>query len=271
MIIHEQEVSSSTIVPAMTLDEARQITNQIKATTEELWSLLLRAYEGKAWQVLGYRDWAGYVEGEFSISRRHSYRLIDQGIVIRELAAASGQSVTRVSHVSHRDVEAVKPDLPAVTNEIRERVESGEEPKAVVQSVVEKHRERRHEEEWTKSEPATASGQSVTRVSHITDEQYASEQAALLQELEDADREIQQLHRTLESLQRDDSAQEIQRLNQKIFSLEGRIQGLLTESATAKEQARHGRRALQLLMQVKELLGVRRDDEIVPTIQGLLL
>ncbi|MDH2424857.1 hypothetical protein [Sphaerisporangium sp. TRM90804] len=66
-------------------DEARLLTEQIKAATEQLYSLLLRAHEGQAWSALGYDSWRDYAMTEFGMSQSRAYQLLDHGRVVRAL------------------------------------------------------------------------------------------------------------------------------------------------------------------------------------------
>lgn len=242
----------------MTLDEARAITDRIKATTEELWSLLLRAYEGKAWKALGYRDWAAYVAGEFSMSRRHSYRLIDQGVVIRELAAASGQSVTHGSQISERAAREIKPHLHLVKEEIRERVEAGEEPEAAVQAVVKEHRERRREERQTKEDAAPEAPPEIEPDEAGFD--MVKEYEALAEELE-------RINGVLRSMEATDHGREITRLHEVIAGQSTRIATLTTQyNEAAKQATRQGK----LLREIRAILGVERDRDILPQLRELV-
>ncbi len=70
-------------------DEARSLTDKIKARSEELWHLLLEAYEGGAHTALGYSSWGAYFEAEYGGSKSRAYQLIDAGRVAR---AIEGQS-----------------------------------------------------------------------------------------------------------------------------------------------------------------------------------
>lgn len=99
--------------------EARQLTDDIKETAEQLWKLLLRAYEGKAWKVLGYVSWEAYVKTEFDMGRSHSYRILDQGKVILALQEAASvnlgtREVSPLGDISERDARDIKPVLPQV-------------------------------------------------------------------------------------------------------------------------------------------------------------
>lgn len=73
------------IAAHLSADEARSLTEQIKAATEQLYSLLLRAHEGQAWAALGYDSWRDYAMTEFGMSQSQAYRLLDHGRVIREI------------------------------------------------------------------------------------------------------------------------------------------------------------------------------------------
>jgi hypothetical protein len=127
-------------------DEARRLTDQIKQTAERLWALLLEAHERRAWAALGYERWEDYVRSEFDMSRQQSYRLLDQGRVIREIGAVSPMGDIAVSEREARDL---KPVLPQVVQEVRERVaDLGPQPEPdrvqqTVRHVVQETREAR--------------------------------------------------------------------------------------------------------------------------------
>ncbi len=53
----------------MNLQEAKELTERIKQTSDKLWELIAEAHKGKAWELLGYTSWRSYVETEFAISR----------------------------------------------------------------------------------------------------------------------------------------------------------------------------------------------------------
>lgn len=122
------------VVADLTPDEARDLTDRIKATAEALWSLLAEAHDRQAWKALGYSSFSAYVEAEFDMSRRHAYRLLDQALVIRELEHAAG--VTHGSQISEREARDIKPNLDVVQQEIRDRIDSGEEPVTAIRSTV---------------------------------------------------------------------------------------------------------------------------------------
>lgn len=243
----------------MTLDEARAITDRIKATTEELWSLLLTAYEGKAWRALGYSDWAAYVAGEFSMSRRRSYQLIDQGVVIRELAAASGQGVNHGTQITERAARDIKPHLALVTEEIRERVGAGEAPEAAVQATVERHRQEQREERRAK-DPAS---EPPPEVEPSPDEGGFDREKEIIALIEESAR----LADELASHRATDAGREIERLHRLNMGLSSRLGTMTTQYNEAATQAR---RQGKVLREIRGILGVESDRDIVPQLRELV-
>jgi len=101
-------------VPALTEVEAREITNDIRRTRGVLWTQIAKAFQGRAWIVLGYPSWDDYCDTEFPDGHVRLPReersmivasLADAGMSTRAIAAATG--------VSHMTVDR---DLSAVTN-----------------------------------------------------------------------------------------------------------------------------------------------------------
>lgn len=81
------DVSEVTIIDRA---EARILTDRIKDRAEELWHLLLEAYERDAHGALGYKSWGEYFRAEFGGSKSRAYELIDAGRVVRAIEAHSG-------------------------------------------------------------------------------------------------------------------------------------------------------------------------------------
>lgn len=109
------------IVGACSAGEARDLTERIKQHAETLWALLLEAHDRQAWKALGYSRWEDYVRTEFDMARSYSYQVLDQGRVIRELRAVSANADITVTEKEARDI---KPHLEAVTDDIRQRVDT---------------------------------------------------------------------------------------------------------------------------------------------------
>jgi orotate phosphoribosyltransferase-like protein len=88
-------------VVALDAARARRLTEQIKAGVAAVWELVTQAYEGRAWQVLGYGSWDDYCAREFAGARirlpledRQDVvaSLRDAGLSHRAIAAAVGIS-----------------------------------------------------------------------------------------------------------------------------------------------------------------------------------
>lgn len=162
----------------LTKAEASALTERIRGHIDAAWDDITKAYEGKAWKALGYSSWGDYVKAEFDISRQHSYKLIDQGRVIQELEKAAGEDVAHVRQISARDTAAVKDDLPAVTAEIRERVEQGEDAAtAVSETVAAARAEKERQREERKAQQAEFDRQREEHVAALPDAIKHREQA----------------------------------------------------------------------------------------------
>jgi hypothetical protein len=136
-------MTSTAPAKAMNKAEATAITERIRKHIDAAWDNITRAYEGRAWKALGYNTWEAYVRAEFDMTRQRSYQLMDQGRVIHAVAEATGENVKRVGQISARDAAAVKDDLPAVTEEIKAKIEAGEDlAKAVTETVAAKRAEK---------------------------------------------------------------------------------------------------------------------------------
>ncbi|MER9459698.1 hypothetical protein NKI80_07310 [Mesorhizobium sp. M0387] len=119
----------------LTVNEAVAITKRIHAAVDRVWSLLLEAHDRKAWKALKYPSWEAYIKAEFQIGRAHAYRLLDQGRVISAIEEATG-NLSPMGDISERDARDIKRDLPAVTEEIKARVEQGEPPRKAATDVI---------------------------------------------------------------------------------------------------------------------------------------
>jgi transposase-like protein len=95
----------------LSADEARALTDRIKADAETLWGLITEAYLGRAWIALGYKTWDVYCIKEFGSTRLRLPReertemvasLRQSGLSIRAIASATGAAVGTI----HREVEA---------------------------------------------------------------------------------------------------------------------------------------------------------------------
>ena len=125
----------------LTYDEATNLTSTIRNAANMLWFLIVKAYEGKAWKVLGYTSWGEYVTEEFDMSRSRSYQIIDQAKVIKAIeAAAPGGTKIKLSEAAARDLKHV---LDNVIPEIKEKTQglNAEEAEGVVEEILKEQRE----------------------------------------------------------------------------------------------------------------------------------
>ena len=118
----------------LTKPEAKLLTTWIKHDLEAAWEKIAYAHAHQVHKVLGYSAWKKYVEKEFGVSERHSYRLLDQGKVLTAIAEATSTD-PRVS-ITERQARRIKPHLEEVVTEIKERISGGEEPEKVVGDTV---------------------------------------------------------------------------------------------------------------------------------------
>ncbi len=78
-----ENMTSNGISTGLTLAQARDLTDEVKADAAALWTKLLTLYEGEAHKALGYSSWAEYYEEEFGESKSQGYRLIEAARVDR--------------------------------------------------------------------------------------------------------------------------------------------------------------------------------------------
>lgn len=133
--------------PPLNVDEAREITETIRSTTNVLYILIKRAHAGKAWEALGYSSFKEYVKEEFDMSRSYAYKLLNQATVIEAIQSVTpeGTEVYVTEHAS-RSLKNALPDLVA---EIEERTDGldPESATAIVQEAIEAEQQRKYEED----------------------------------------------------------------------------------------------------------------------------
>jgi len=124
---------------AMTVAQARDLTERIKSGVGQVSLLLLEAHERRAWAVLGYPTWGAYVRQEFGLSRTRSYELVYHGQVIREIQAATG--MFGIPNISPYVALQIKGHIEEVTGALRARVSdaSSEAEAATIVAEVVKH------------------------------------------------------------------------------------------------------------------------------------
>jgi hypothetical protein len=131
-----------TIAP-LSLEQARDLTDEVKADAAALWSKLLTLYEGKAHEALGYTSWADYYTEEFGESKSHGYRLLEAARVDRALTDSPMGERPASERVAREMAPVLKDEGPEAVEEVWGEVveEHGPAPTAAqVREVVETHR-----------------------------------------------------------------------------------------------------------------------------------
>lgn len=123
-------------LPPLDEDEAREITERIKGTTNVLYLLIKRAHAGKAYKALGYSSFESYVREEFSYSRSYAYKLLNQATVIEAIEAVVPEG-TEV-YVGELTARGLKSSLPELLEDIEERSAeaSPEEARAIIEDAI---------------------------------------------------------------------------------------------------------------------------------------
>lgn len=100
-------------------NQAKELTEYIRSTSNVLYVLIERAHSGKAHTALGYKTFEEYVRAEFDISRSRAYQLLNQSRVISELESALPEGTpVHITEAAARDLKHALDDL---VPEIRER------------------------------------------------------------------------------------------------------------------------------------------------------
>jgi len=96
-------IEATTLV-TMTRTCARDLTDRINSTSEDLAGMIQRAHDERAWEALGYSTWNEYVDIELRMSKQQSFRLLDFAKISQQIAespigdplpAPSSESIVR--------------------------------------------------------------------------------------------------------------------------------------------------------------------------------
>ncbi len=124
VVVTQGDLRSDVIAPVayfepLDAEQARQLTDTIRGTSEVMYVLISRAHAGRAWEALNYSSWGNYVKGEFNMTRSRSYQILDQARVIEaiEMALPEGTSLN-ISEATARDL---KGSLDDILPELREQ------------------------------------------------------------------------------------------------------------------------------------------------------
>lgn len=113
----------------LSASDAVEITASIRANLENLWDLIVAAYQGEVWVALGYKTWDEYCTKEFGDTRARlplavrcgvMNTLRDAGLSLRAIASATGYDKRTVSRTLNKNVPT-----PAVMPKMKEETVTG--------------------------------------------------------------------------------------------------------------------------------------------------
>jgi hypothetical protein len=146
---HGNEVSTvvDLALPPLEEEEAREITERIKSTTNILYLLIKRAHAGKAWKALGYSSFEAYVREEFSYSRSYAYKLLNQANVIEAIEAVA--PVGTEVYVGELTARGLKKSLPELVDAIEDRTAdaSPEEAREIIEDIISEVKENKNRDD----------------------------------------------------------------------------------------------------------------------------
>lgn len=139
---HTQVVDLSS--PELNEEEARDLTNKIRTTTNVLYLLIARAHAGKAHIALGYSSFEAYIREEFNYSKSYAYKLLNQANVIKAIEAVAPEG-TQV-YVSDATARGLKASMDDFIPELEERLaERPDDAGAVIEELITEYKERQAE------------------------------------------------------------------------------------------------------------------------------
>jgi enamine deaminase RidA (YjgF/YER057c/UK114 family) len=92
--------------PSLDAPRARELTRQIRVALEHSYTLIIAAYQGRAWAAMGYSSWDAYCQGEFGSLALQPPREERQAVVMsmRE-AGMSTRAIGSALQASHTTIE----------------------------------------------------------------------------------------------------------------------------------------------------------------------
>lgn len=102
----------------LTIDDAQNITQAIRSTSEALWWLLYVAHSTKSYQQEGYKTWKSYIEDNMTISLSTANALVTQGTVIDAITSSAPEGVNvHFTQAQSRDLKKVLDKVSAAISE----------------------------------------------------------------------------------------------------------------------------------------------------------
>jgi len=140
---HEEIVDTIDLaLPPLSVDQAKEITERIKTTTNVLYLLIKRAHAGKAYTALGYKTFEEYVRSEFNYSRSYAYKLLNQANVIQAIEEKAPEG-TQI-YIGDSTARGLRKVLPEILEDVEEKTEglNPDDAGAVIEDIIREHREK---------------------------------------------------------------------------------------------------------------------------------
>jgi hypothetical protein len=147
-------------------------------TFVEVGRALTEIRDSKLYRV-GFKTFEDYCKQRWEIGKSRAYELIDQAKVVAAIESI-GVNLSAAADFSKRDVRAVKDNLPAVSADVKARVEHGEEPaKAATAAVKEAAEKAKTEKAAKQAENDAARQQAQEALPPAVKAQQEARQAAI--------------------------------------------------------------------------------------------
>ncbi|UHD45351.1 hypothetical protein LUX29_20540 [Aureimonas altamirensis] len=124
---------------AVRLRHCEAVIHKGLSTFQEVGEALIEIRDSKLYRE-SHETFEVYCRDRWDLHRRRAYQLIDHAKAMEVIVEAAGECEPAV-HISERDTRAIKADLPAVVEDIKARVEKGEEPEKATKAAIDAKRQ----------------------------------------------------------------------------------------------------------------------------------
>jgi hypothetical protein len=114
-------------------DEARTLTERIRAGIEDTGRMLEEAHDRRVWVALGYGSWEKYLRAEFNFSRARGYQLVSHARFLREVEVSTGVDTAGLAEGVTRKLQKRAGEY---ADRVRAEVDAGAEPTAELAEEV---------------------------------------------------------------------------------------------------------------------------------------
>lgn len=215
-----------------------------------------------------FDSFAEYCRVRWGMGRRRAYQLIDASAVVLTMVNTEPPTDLPFSVPANERQARPLAALPreeqlSAWTEAVETAPNGKVTAAHVEAVVEKRLAAAAPIPYPAPPAAPAPAPLVP--AEFAD--YVEEEVDAIAEWERAEKEIEELRALVERLQTDDPSREIARLALMYNQLDGRVRQLMTTENEARKEAKYAKGKLK---EIRSVLGVERDCEILPRLLSLV-